>query len=520
MGSVNVIRSLFVVAALGAGLCAQPPAAEAAQHRLAVLEFRGTTIAAETLQAFTDAVRGAALEGLSTREFLVITRENMLALLNEMGKRDCNEGDCEVETARNIGADYVVSGNVTNIEGVYVVTLKLHECKGGGLLATDMVKATTQVAIFDQLQEHSRDLVRNSLGRARGKEQRIEGDTSFNVSDQRVLVRFESAPAGATVLLDGQVICKETPCAKSVQAGRHDVEMQKEGFETGQVTTELVRGAVVRLNLSLNVATIEVATTPAGLPVFLDGSALNQSQRELEPGTHEVFIEHPCYQRTGERFVLKKGEHRQFTLPGTQRMSAISVTAENARGDEVEAQVLVDGNLVGSTPGTFPVWLCNKEVRVTSSDGSYQSSLALDEKQTVSIKATLRPPIVVQPVGVPVDVPGPPQREDAAPRDRGLKVMGVALASIGVASLGAGLYYTLKAKSAADWMNDNNQFDVAKDQDRQTAVTMQYVGYGLGGLAVTTGLILYLTGASQSQVALVPTLTPSYAGLSLQARIE
>jgi len=59
-----------------------------------------------------------------------MTRENMMVLLKDMGKKDCSEGDCEVETARNIGADFVVSGSVVRIDAAFVVTLKLHETKG------------------------------------------------------------------------------------------------------------------------------------------------------------------------------------------------------------------------------------------------------------------------------------------------------------------------------------------------------------------------------------------------------
>jgi hypothetical protein len=31
------------------------------------------------------------------------------------------------------------------------------------------------------------------------------------INDERVLVKFKSEPVGATVLLDGQLLCKETP---------------------------------------------------------------------------------------------------------------------------------------------------------------------------------------------------------------------------------------------------------------------------------------------------------------------
>jgi formylglycine-generating enzyme required for sulfatase activity len=93
-----------------------------------------------------------------------MTRENMMVLLKDMGKKDCSEGDCEVETARNIGADFVVSGSVVRIDAAFVVTLKLHETKGGSLLASDQIEARSQIELLRQLREKGRNLVANNLG--------------------------------------------------------------------------------------------------------------------------------------------------------------------------------------------------------------------------------------------------------------------------------------------------------------------------------------------------------------------
>ena len=144
-------------------LVGQPAVAETASKRLAVLELKGANIQREALAAFEDAVRGGAVEGLSGREVDVITSENMLMLLREMGKT-CAEGDCEVETARNIGADFVVSGSVARIDDAFVVTLKLHETKRGSLLATDQIEAKSQLEILRQLREHGRTLAADNIG--------------------------------------------------------------------------------------------------------------------------------------------------------------------------------------------------------------------------------------------------------------------------------------------------------------------------------------------------------------------
>jgi TolB-like protein len=145
-----------------------PVAVQTRGKRMAVLEFQGKNMDEDILMTFSDTVRGGALQGLDPHGVVVMTRENMQVLLRDMGKKECGEGDCEVETARNIGADYVISGKVVRIEQIYAVTLKLHETQGGSLLGTDAVEGTSQIDLLRSLREHSRQLVTAAFGPAPG----------------------------------------------------------------------------------------------------------------------------------------------------------------------------------------------------------------------------------------------------------------------------------------------------------------------------------------------------------------
>ncbi len=145
-------------------VCGLPAAASPAARRVAVLEFQGRAIDDEARMTLSDAVRSGVLDASRGRDLLVMTRENMAALLKEMGKPDCSEGDCEVETARNIGADYVLSGEIARIEGTYVAVLKLHECDDGRLLSTATARGQTQLNLIDPLRERGMDMVKANVG--------------------------------------------------------------------------------------------------------------------------------------------------------------------------------------------------------------------------------------------------------------------------------------------------------------------------------------------------------------------
>ena len=85
------------------------------------LEFRGVGVGDTVLMILSDAVRTGVLDVTQGKEvdgdeLVVMTRENMMDMLNQMGKtaEDC-QGECEVEFARNIGADFVISGEVAAV---------------------------------------------------------------------------------------------------------------------------------------------------------------------------------------------------------------------------------------------------------------------------------------------------------------------------------------------------------------------------------------------------------------------
>ncbi len=99
-------RGVRLVARLLAGVlaCAVLGAGSGPTKRLAVLEFGGTGLDAEGRMYLSRRVRGEALRHLGAG-WQVMDRGNMLVLLEAHAGRCLREGQCDVETFRNIGAD-------------------------------------------------------------------------------------------------------------------------------------------------------------------------------------------------------------------------------------------------------------------------------------------------------------------------------------------------------------------------------------------------------------------------------
>lgn len=98
----------------------------------------------------TDQVRAGLLEAAPS--YRMITRDNILLLLQSNGKtlEDC-ESECEVETGRRLGADYVVTGELLKFGGGLRANLRMHATADGRLLSAAVASGPTPEALEKDL---------------------------------------------------------------------------------------------------------------------------------------------------------------------------------------------------------------------------------------------------------------------------------------------------------------------------------------------------------------------------------
>ena len=176
-----------------------PSAALADVGRLAVLELAGD-LERTVLATLTDQVRAGTLIGASDSGVLILTRENMAAMAREMGlDLACAEADaeCQVDVARNIGADLVISGDVARFgnDGL-VATLKLHDTNTGGLLATETLQAEKEIDLVASLRVASERLIQRHI-QASGHPAGDRGAAPATDPAEPAAVQREGRSAGA-----------------------------------------------------------------------------------------------------------------------------------------------------------------------------------------------------------------------------------------------------------------------------------------------------------------------------------
>ncbi len=211
-----------------------------------------------------------------------------------------------------------------------------------------------------------------------------------------VLVRFESTPAGAIVLLDGRLVCKSTPCQKALEPGRVNVDMQLDDYQPHKEIVRIDSKRTVAFKLKPDFAMLDIVTVPPGVQVRIDGKTASGTalkNRRMKPGAHELVIDGRCYYKTGERVVLKRGDKRVVTLEPKPRPSAIKLSAQDDKGNELTAKVFIDGAAQSQTaPGIFKVPVCSKTVRLEYAGMRVaQQTLQLQEKKLSPVTVIMRP---------------------------------------------------------------------------------------------------------------------------------
>jgi hypothetical protein len=131
------------------------------------------------------------------------------------------------------------------------------------------------------------------------------------------------------------------------------------------------------------------------------------------------------------------------------------------------------------------------------------------------------PEIVVQPVR-PVQIIEQPRPRPEPPKSgKGLVIAGIATGVVGVAAVGAGIAFHIKANNLADEVQGGvDAYTREKDSSRKTYQALTVVGYGVGAACIVTSAVLIGFGATRgssakTDVALVPALGPDHAGVLL-----
>ncbi len=393
--SVGVIMRLSVALVLVLSMFAAS-AALGAPKRVAVLPLENpANLSAQEVGFLTDLIRGQAMQALPTDQFIVMTQENLVAMLPP-GKTlaDCI-GECAIQTGKNLKAHYIVTGRVIRFGKSLRFSIRAHVTATKAMLAQREAKGKAvedfEAAIKREAPALMSKILRHAGGRVAslgtGADVSVVQEGTFEAKNDEwspdgggmAVLSFVSEPAGAVVTVDGAVACQPTPCSKALAVGTHEVEIILADYLPYRATYALKVKGTLKAVLRPDFGWVSVRTPAAGIPITIDGTVVGPSpipKRRLGHGPHRVEIDDGCHYPVAQQLQVERGKTHQLTLTPKVRPSGIKVQAQDESGNDVAGAVYVDGQKLGATFATHKVPLCSKQL-VVKADGLGDWSLDL-----------------------------------------------------------------------------------------------------------------------------------------------
>jgi hypothetical protein len=342
------------------------PALAADSPRVAVLELQGE-LPATSLALLSDKVRAGVLEATEGRDVVVMSRENMAVLAKDMGlELDCIEGACEVETGRNIGAAYVVSGSVSQMAGTWICTVKIHKTDTGALLATGDARAPDQLTLLDGVAPMVGGLTKKAFGgqfnaaAGGGAVSSVSGlylgdDIDNAFSDEKGFLFITTEPEDAEVLLNGEVIGSGGAVQKEVMVGRYVLAVRHPGPYHAYVSQPFELGTdghKQKIDLKAAFGTLRVQSDPSGAEVWIAGKRVGTTpyrDARYPSGQVQLKLTKSFYASASKTVTVQDEQTTEVDIALSQNFGTLTV-----KSSPEGAEILFGKKSTGKkTPHTF-----------------------------------------------------------------------------------------------------------------------------------------------------------------------
>jgi len=193
------------------------------------------------------------------------------------------------------------------------------------------------------------------------------------------ILKLQVEPQGARVLIDGETVDPEILADLALLAGRHELRVEKTGYDPHSEMIATRVGTDLRINIRLrpNRRTVEFITVPAGATVLLDGEPIGTTRGpatadvaalaerfEFDPadasaplrvpalpaGVHVVTFQRDCYRSRNLKMKISLDLENNAPLRLAPVVLQEAPTELRVTSVPDGAEVFIDGNKAGTTP--------------------------------------------------------------------------------------------------------------------------------------------------------------------------
>ena len=225
-----------------------------------------------------------------------------------------------------------------------------------------------------------------------------------NLTPNYGFISVYSTPSGAKVYIDDTYIGKTPIEHKEVQTGRHEIAIEKEGYQNYTKTIEILPNKTILVNATLKAIEggLYITSNPSEADVYINGSYRGKTPLYLviPVGKYEVKVTKEGYANYTTEVEVKAWITTSIKVNLEPQYAYLWIES-HPRG----AKVYIDGKPVGKTPLKNYKLLSGKHVLKLALEGyvPYEKEILLRPNETLNITIDLKPEFTE--TGTPVESP-------------------------------------------------------------------------------------------------------------------
>jgi hypothetical protein len=225
-----------------------------------------------------------------------------------------------------------------------------------------------------------------------------------------------TSPRGADIYVDGNYYAESPYVVTNLAPGSHTVRLYKAGYDEYFSTVTVTAGQQTRLSFSFTpqqrtVGSVEVASTPAGSALYLDGNYRGQTPSggyfdltSILQGTHTILVRHQDFMDYTQAVYVKGGD--VVTVDARLTPNAPSPVPDTTGqiivvSTPAGAELFLDNTFRGITPATLSDIPAGSHV-VMARQAGYT-----DASQTITVTGGQSTPVALGLTAVPVTTKAP-----------------------------------------------------------------------------------------------------------------
>lgn len=361
--------------------------------RIAVLEFTSIGMNEEdqdVLLLYPEAIRSGIIKELDSKEFNILTRENIdLVLTDNDQESSCIGGSCEVELARNIGADYVFSGSAQrHSDRTFFISLKLHNTETAALMASEQISGSNPVQLNSRLKELSRQMLRDAdliPPDPQGTKKKMGFFSLFFHNLTHTMVSVNTQPKGAHLYNENTLLCRATPCNVELQKGRsYNIRASKDEYFDKQHVVIGNKKITNLIKLDPNYGYLHVDGEGPFDSILINGEEyeLPVGKLKLPRGSHTISKKSRCFKPYSKVVRIESAEVQTITVMPMVKTKKVPFRFYGAEEDQ-DIEFFVGQKKLKQKGGMVYVPVCAKKVKVKVNDSTLKINsnelLHLDE---------------------------------------------------------------------------------------------------------------------------------------------